>query len=185
MKKLRQNFSRNSQNLEPRYNEKLLLRDLNTEWLYKGEKSWIALSIFSVMWNISNSIWSLIIKMAFPISFRGIVEPILAGKLDNRVPNGLIRFPKEGSNTSMPEFRRSRSSPRGKFLILPWGFHNIQYWILLPLISFPSKFCTVTTISVQVPNCLLLLWGFWWCFGGDYGGASFSFADKYSGNIFM
>uniref|UniRef100_A0A7N2M913 Kinesin KP1 n=1 Tax=Quercus lobata TaxID=97700 RepID=A0A7N2M913_QUELO len=67
MKKLRQNFSRNSQNLEP----------------------------------------------------RGIVEPILAGKLDNRVPNGLIRFPKEGSNTSMPEFRRSRSSPRGKFLILP------------------------------------------------------------------
>nr|POE76537.1 kinesin-like protein kin-14f [Quercus suber] len=67
MKKLRQNFSRNSQNLEP----------------------------------------------------RGIVEPILAGKLDNKVPNGLIRFPKEGSNTSMPEFRRSRSSPRGKFLILP------------------------------------------------------------------
>lgn len=110
--------------------------------------------------------------MAFTISFRGIVEPILAGKLDNKVPNGLIRFPKEGSNTSMPEFRRSRSSPRGKFLILPWGFHSIQHWILLPLISFPSKFCTVTTISVQVPNCLLLLWGFWWCFGGDYGGAS-------------
>lgn len=67
MKKLRQNFSRNSQNLEP----------------------------------------------------RGIVEPILAGKLDNKVPNGLTRYPKEGSNTSMPEFRRSRSSPRGKFLILP------------------------------------------------------------------
>lgn len=34
MKKLRQNFSRNSQNLEPRYNEKLLLRDLNTEFSF-------------------------------------------------------------------------------------------------------------------------------------------------------
>lgn len=67
VKKLRQNFSRISQNLEP----------------------------------------------------RGLVEPLLAEKLDNQVPSGLIRLPKEGSNTSMPEFRRSRSTPRGKFMILP------------------------------------------------------------------
>ncbi|XP_059443543.1 kinesin-like protein KIN-14F [Corylus avellana] len=50
---------------------------------------------------------------------RGLVEPLLAGKLDNKVPNGLVRFPKEGPNASMPEFRRSRSTPRGKFMILP------------------------------------------------------------------
>ncbi|XP_040987527.1 kinesin-like protein KIN-14F [Juglans microcarpa x Juglans regia] len=67
VKKLRQNFSRISQNLEP----------------------------------------------------RGPVEPLLAEKLDSKVPNGMIRLPKEGTNTSMPEFRRSRSTPRGKFMILP------------------------------------------------------------------
>lgn len=50
------------------------------------------------------------------------VEPLLSGKVvENKLLNGNggIRYPKEGSNTSMPEFRRSRSSPRGKFFMLP------------------------------------------------------------------
>ncbi|XWS09608.1 hypothetical protein CRYUN_Cryun39dG0004200 [Craigia yunnanensis] len=68
-KKLGQNFSRNSQNLEPR-------------------------------------------------GLVQAVEPLLGGKTD-RIPNGVSRQAKEGSNTLMPEFRRSRSSPRGKFLVLP------------------------------------------------------------------
>lgn len=42
------------------------------------------------------------------------VEPLSAGKHENKPPNGTIR-----SNAPVPEFRRSRSSPRGKFLILP------------------------------------------------------------------
>lgn len=46
-------------------------------------------------------------------------EPLLAGKTENKLPNGGTRYQKEGSNMSMPEFRRSRSTPRGKFLILP------------------------------------------------------------------
>ncbi|KAK9268772.1 hypothetical protein L1049_000534 [Liquidambar formosana] len=71
VKKLRQNFSRNSQNLEPR---------------------------------------------GPPVQ---LVEPLLVGKQENKLPNGVIRHAKEGSNTSMPEFRRSRSTPRGKFMILP------------------------------------------------------------------
>lgn len=50
---------------------------------------------------------------------RGIVEPLLAGKIESRVPNGLARYSKEATNASMPEFRRSRSTPRGKFMILP------------------------------------------------------------------
>lgn len=41
------------------------------------------------------------------------------GKLENKVSNGIIHPQKEGGNTSMPEFRRSRSTPRGKFFILP------------------------------------------------------------------
>ncbi|XWS51691.1 hypothetical protein CRYUN_Cryun11dG0005200 [Craigia yunnanensis] len=68
MKKLRQNFSRNSQNLEPR-------------------------------------------------GLVQAVEPLLGVKTD-RIPNGVIRQAKEGSNTVMTEFR-SRSSSRGKFLVLP------------------------------------------------------------------
>lgn len=47
------------------------------------------------------------------------VEPLLAGKHENKLPHGVVRYLKEGSNTSMPEFRRSRSSPRGKLMILP------------------------------------------------------------------
>ena len=45
------------------------------------------------------------------------VEPLLAGKHENKQPPH--RYLKESSNPSMPEFRRSRSSPRGKFMILP------------------------------------------------------------------
>ncbi|KAJ7963561.1 Kinesin-like protein [Quillaja saponaria] len=70
MKKIRQLFSRNSQNLEP----------------------------------------------------RGIVqpvEPLFTGKLENKLLNGLSRNPKEGSNPTIPELRRSRSTPRGKFFGLP------------------------------------------------------------------
>ncbi|KAJ6770827.1 KINESIN-LIKE PROTEIN KIN-14F [Salix purpurea] len=48
-----------------------------------------------------------------------IVEPLLAGKLENKPPNDVIHSSKEGGNTSVPEFRRSRSSPRGKLTILP------------------------------------------------------------------
>jgi hypothetical protein len=40
---------------------------------------------------------------------------------------------KEGGNTSMPEFRRSRSTPRGKYMILPWGLTEYRM-NLLPLI---------------------------------------------------
>ncbi|KAF7831238.1 kinesin-like protein KIN-14F [Senna tora] len=68
LKKIRQNFPRNSQNLEPRGT------------LQAG-------------------------------------EPLLASRVENKLLNGSGRNLKEGSNTSMPEFRRSRSTPRGKFLL--------------------------------------------------------------------
>ncbi|KAJ6376803.1 hypothetical protein OIU76_025870 [Salix suchowensis] len=48
-----------------------------------------------------------------------VVEPLLAGKLENKAPNNVIHSWKEGGDTSVPEFRRSRSSPRGKLTILP------------------------------------------------------------------
>ncbi|GAB4845887.1 hypothetical protein Ancab_024891 [Ancistrocladus abbreviatus] len=48
-----------------------------------------------------------------------MAESLLATKLENKLPTGMIRNPKEVSNTSMLELRRSRSTPRGKFLILP------------------------------------------------------------------
>lgn len=69
--------------------------------------------------EIVNFTRSVLINMAFSTLCRGRAEPLLAEKLDNKVPNGMIRLPREGSNTSMPEFRRSRSTPRGKFMILP------------------------------------------------------------------
>ncbi|KAJ6887430.1 kinesin-like protein KIN-14F [Populus alba x Populus x berolinensis] len=69
VKKLQMNFSKNSQNLEPRVVQ--------------------------------------------------VVEPLLAGKLESKLPNNITRNAKEAGNTSMPEFRRSRSTPRGKFTILP------------------------------------------------------------------
>lgn len=46
------------------------------------------------------------------------VEPFLAEKLENKLRNAATHQAEEGgNNTSMPEFKRSRSSPRGKFLI--------------------------------------------------------------------
>ncbi|KAI4306255.1 hypothetical protein L6164_029548 [Bauhinia variegata] len=69
LKKIGQNFARNSQNLEP----------------------------------------------------RGTVqagEPLLACKVENKLLNGSGRNLKEGSSSSMPEFKRSRSTPRGKFFAL-------------------------------------------------------------------
>ncbi|XP_073263922.1 kinesin-like protein KIN-14F [Populus alba] len=69
VKKIQRNFSRNSQNLEPRVVQ--------------------------------------------------AVEPLIPGKLENKLPNNVTHTVKEGGNTSMPEFRRSRSTPRGKFMILP------------------------------------------------------------------
>ncbi|XXG72542.1 hypothetical protein AAC387_Pa07g1611 [Persea americana] len=47
------------------------------------------------------------------------VEPPLTGKQENKLPNGIHRNGKEGTNTSVPELRRSRSTPRGKFTIFP------------------------------------------------------------------
>ncbi|GMP52068.1 hypothetical protein CsSME_00018032 [Camellia sinensis var. sinensis] len=51
------------------------------------------------------------------------VETFLSGKNEQRVSNGVFRCPKEPSNSAMPaampEFRRSRSTPRGKFMVLP------------------------------------------------------------------
>ncbi|CAK9145059.1 unnamed protein product [Ilex paraguariensis] len=44
---------------------------------------------------------------------------LLAGKHESKPLNGVLRYPKDGSNSSIPEFRRSRSSPRGKYMILP------------------------------------------------------------------
>ncbi|WJX65019.1 hypothetical protein P8452_49726 [Trifolium repens] len=51
---------------------------------------------------------------------RGIVqgaEPLLSSKVENKISNGQVRNLKE-VNTSMHEFKRSRSTPRGKFFVL-------------------------------------------------------------------
>ncbi|KAK9941143.1 hypothetical protein M0R45_017769 [Rubus argutus] len=45
-------------------------------------------------------------------------EPLMPGKTENKLSNGGTRYQKEGSNMSMPELRRSRSTPRGKFFNL-------------------------------------------------------------------
>ncbi|KOM46388.1 hypothetical protein LR48_Vigan07g009200 [Vigna angularis] len=53
------------------------------------------------------------------IGSRGIVqaaEPLLSSKVENKILPG--RNLKEGTNTTLPEFRRSRSTPRGKFFVL-------------------------------------------------------------------
>ncbi|XP_028767874.1 kinesin-like protein KIN-14F [Neltuma alba] len=68
LRKIRQNFPRNSQNLEPR------------RTMQAG-------------------------------------EPLLASRVENKLVNGSSRNLREGSNTPMPELRRSRSTPRGKFLL--------------------------------------------------------------------
>ncbi|OWM71316.1 hypothetical protein CDL15_Pgr011444 [Punica granatum] len=43
------------------------------------------------------------------------MEGLLTKKLENKPQNGPIRNAREGATPSMPEFRRSRSTPRGKF----------------------------------------------------------------------
>ncbi|KAK8626344.1 hypothetical protein V6N13_133994 [Hibiscus sabdariffa] len=52
---------------------------------------------------------------------RGLVQAVepLLGEKNDRIPNGVSRQAKEGSKTSMAEFRRSRSSPHAKILVLP------------------------------------------------------------------
>lgn len=47
------------------------------------------------------------------------LQSLMAGKQENKPSNGIFNTGKEGNNSSMPEFRRSRSSPRGKFMFLP------------------------------------------------------------------
>ncbi|KAM7277554.1 hypothetical protein ACFE04_004688 [Oxalis oulophora] len=42
-----------------------------------------------------------------------------ASRHENKIPNIATRQTKESGDTSVPEFRRSRSTPRGKFFILP------------------------------------------------------------------
>jgi kinesin family protein C2/C3 len=44
-------------------------------------------------------------------------EPLLSSKVENKISNGQVRNLKE-VNTSMHEFKRSRSTPRGKFFVL-------------------------------------------------------------------
>lgn len=56
------------------------------------------------------------------IGSRGIVqaaEPLLSSKVENKIfQHGSGRNLKEGTNITLPEFRRSRSTPRGKFSVL-------------------------------------------------------------------
>ncbi|TKY57436.1 Kinesin KP1 [Spatholobus suberectus] len=55
------------------------------------------------------------------IGSRGIVqaaEPLLSSKVENKILHGSGRNLKEGTNTTLPEIRRSRSTPRGKFFVL-------------------------------------------------------------------
>lgn len=95
VKKFQKNSSRNSQNLEPRgpmqMGETFFTRKLENK--------------------LTNGI---IQKEGGDTSVN-----FFTGKLENKVSNGIIHPQKEGGNTSMPEFRRSRSTPRGKFFILP------------------------------------------------------------------
>ncbi|KAK2440880.1 kinesin protein KIN-14F [Trifolium repens] len=63
------------------------------------------------------------IRQNFPKNFQNLEsrkivqggEPLSASKVENKLLNGSGSNHKEGNNTSMPEFRRSRSTPRGKF----------------------------------------------------------------------
>ncbi|KAK6947127.1 Calponin homology domain [Dillenia turbinata] len=47
------------------------------------------------------------------------VEPLLGGRINSKFPNCGNRILKDGSDNSMPVFRRSRSSPRGNFIAYP------------------------------------------------------------------
>ncbi|XP_057983090.1 kinesin-like protein KIN-14F [Malania oleifera] len=61
------------------------------------------------------------LKNSQNLELRGLgqaAEPLLVGKHEPKLPHS-VRQVKEGSNASIPEFRRSRSTPRGKFTILP------------------------------------------------------------------
>ncbi|XP_045819408.1 kinesin-like protein KIN-14F [Trifolium pratense] len=63
------------------------------------------------------------IRQNFPKNFQNLEsrkivqggEPLSASKVENKLLNGSGSNHKEGNNPSMPEFRRSRSTPRGKF----------------------------------------------------------------------
>ncbi|KAM0943058.1 putative minus-end-directed kinesin ATPase [Dioscorea sansibarensis] len=46
------------------------------------------------------------------------MESVVTGKQENRPPNGDVREGKEGKNVTEPDFRRSRSLPRGKFVMV-------------------------------------------------------------------
>jgi kinesin family protein C2/C3 len=61
----------------------------------------------------------IILEMSMICRVVQAVEPLIPGKLENKLPNNVTHTVKEGGNTSMPEFRRSRSTPRGKYMILP------------------------------------------------------------------
>lgn len=50
---------------------------------------------------------------------REISESLVATRNENKASNGANRNPKESTKQSMPDLRRSRSTPRGKFMILP------------------------------------------------------------------
>ncbi|KAL8131824.1 hypothetical protein AgCh_007661 [Apium graveolens] len=47
------------------------------------------------------------------------LDSILPGVNENKLSNNILWNPKEGSTLSKPESKRSRSSPRGKFVLLP------------------------------------------------------------------
>lgn len=59
--------------------------------------------------------------MSIVVTCRGIMqaaEPLLSSKVENKILlHGTGRNLKEGTNTTLPEFRRSRSTPRGKFFV--------------------------------------------------------------------
>ncbi|XP_039131355.1 kinesin-like protein KIN-14F isoform X2 [Dioscorea cayenensis subsp. rotundata] len=46
------------------------------------------------------------------------MESVVTGKQENRLPNGDVREGKEGKNVTEPDFRRSKSLPRGKFVMI-------------------------------------------------------------------
>ncbi|KAK7299901.1 hypothetical protein RJT34_10730 [Clitoria ternatea] len=56
------------------------------------------------------------------LGLRGMVqaaEPLLSRKVENKLVNGSVRSLRESTiNTTLPESRRSRSTPRGKFFVL-------------------------------------------------------------------
>ncbi|KAL7088158.1 hypothetical protein ACP275_13G111000 [Erythranthe tilingii] len=45
-----------------------------------------------------------------------VVDPLLGGYQENKLPSSVVPNGKEASHSSVPEFRRSKSTPRGKFI---------------------------------------------------------------------